>query len=258
MPSSDLNDSSEPPTFETPDVRGEPEQPLLWLFDIDGTLLISGGAGQHAMLQTLSQEFAIDEVTGDIPAAGRTDFAITRDLFEQYGIAPSDEVRDRFRSRYLEHLGAVLPSLPGTLLPGVEPVLQTLDADARSRMALLTGNYHGAAVAKLQTYGIDHYFERCSDESLLGGFGDDHPDRDDVARAAWEAASGLFEGVVADRTFVIGDTPSDVQCGKAIGAVTIAVATGLFDEQTLAATDPDVLLRSLDEFDLGTITAAFA
>ena len=220
--------------------------PQLWLFDIDGTLLLSGGAGQAAMLATLEHEFGVNEVQGDIPAAGRTDAAITADLFAAYGIDVDDKIRDRFRDRYITHLERVLPELPGVLLPGVRPLLEELQADPHVRLGLLTGNYHAAARAKLAAFDLLDYFPH-RDGQLVGGFGDDFPNRDDVAGVAWTAAASHHNDVAASRTVVIGDTPADVQCGRAIGAHTIAVATGGFDRDMLAACEPDRLVDTLQE-----------
>ena len=234
-----------------PDQLREPsaasaQTPQLWLFDIDGTLLISGGAGQQAMLATLEHEFGIGQVEGDIPAAGRTDAAITADLFDAYGIDADEAVRDRFREQYVGHLERVLPERPGVLLPGVRPLLEELAGDSSVRLGLLTGNYHAAARAKLAAFDLLKFFPD-RDGQLVGGFGDDFPNRDDVAGVAWTDAAEHHNNVSPDRTVVIGDTPADVQCGRAIGARTIAVLTGGFDRDTLAACEPDRLVDTLEE-----------
>lgn len=237
-------------TATAPSLQSDPifaARPALWLFDIDGTLLISGGAGQHAMLRTLEREFEIDSVDGDIPAAGRTDFAITSDLFEQFGIESTEAVRERFRETYLTHLRDVLAERRGRLLAGVVPLLERLGQIDGCHLALLTGNYYDAALAKLEAFEIASHFAADADGRLVGGFGDDFAARNDVAAVAFEAAETHFDTVDRDATFVIGDTPSDVRCGRAIGARTIAVATGMFSRSELAAAEPDFLVDSLDD-----------
>lgn len=222
--------------------------PHLCLFDIDGTLLLSGGAGQAAMHRTLGDVFDLSDTTGEIAAAGRTDYAITADLFADHGIDHTKESLATFLDSYTGHLADVLPELDGTVLPGVHETLARLQAMPHVTLGLLTGNFFGAAVAKLQHFGLAQPFcERGTLETALGGYGDHDADRDDVARRAWTAAERHPSDFAPERTWVIGDTPSDVQCGRAIGANTVAVATGMFDRDTLAACDPTVLLDTLED-----------
>ena len=222
-------------------------QPLLFLFDIDGTLLRSGGAGQEAMFRTLADAFGRTDISGDIAAAGRTDFAITSDLYDEYEIDATDEVRQQFHDTYTGHLRDVLPELSGRVLPGVRESLDRLRAIESVTLGLLTGNYFEAAVVKLRHFKLSHYFcELRTLESTIGGYGDHDRSRDDVARRAMRAARSTDELLEPARTWVIGDTPADVQCGRAIDAKTIAVATGQFDRDTLAAAEPDLLLDTLE------------
>jgi phosphoglycolate phosphatase len=211
------------------------------LFDIDGTLLLTGGAGQRAMERALAAEFGVTRPTEDIPAAGRTDRAITADLLRFHNIEDTPDTWDRFSREYFRQLPLALAELDGRLLPGVEELLSVLDAREDVALGLLTGNFREGAWLKLKHYRIDHYFE-------FGAFGDDHHSRDDVAHLAF-ADSHRHVGlpVAAERVWVIGDTPSDVTCARAIGANVVAVATGMFSYEELERTRPDCLLRDLSD-----------
>jgi phosphoglycolate phosphatase len=211
------------------------------LFDIDGTLLSTGGAGQRAMEQALQTVFGITRPTEGISAAGRTDRAITQDLFAYHGIEPTQEVWQQFQQTYLEHLADILPQLEGQILPGVESLLENLAGRDDVVLGLLTGNLAGGAELKLRHYGLHHYF-------VAGGFGDEHHDRDDVARMARAViAEHCTFDIVDDRLWVVGDTPHDVRCGRAINAKVAAVATGAFTLEQLRETNPDQLYEDLSD-----------
>lgn len=211
------------------------------LFDIDGTLLNTGGAGQIAMERALAEVFSITGPTQEILAAGRTDRAITTDLFDYHKVVRDDAAHARFLECYLTHLPAAMDDGQGALLPGVSQLLDNLSPREDAFLALLTGNYETAAWIKLKHFAIDQHF-RC------GGFGDSHLDRDDVARAAHQSVTEVLKSTPhADRLWVIGDTPSDIRCGKAIGAKTLAVATGIYSAEELEPHRPDLLLESLED-----------
>jgi phosphoglycolate phosphatase len=211
------------------------------LFDIDGTLLNSGGAGQAAMEAALDKMFGANDAVHGISTAGRTDRAIVTDLFEFFQIAYSDEVWERFVETYLAELPAQLAGRGGLVLPGVAEILKSLHAREDVLLGLLTGNFAQGAKAKLAHFELDHYF-------LFGGYGDEHHHRDDVAREAvhilQEHHPDPFE---PDEVWVIGDTPADVQCGRAIGAKVIAVGTGLYSLADLEAAQPDYLFPDFSE-----------
>ena len=209
---------------------------LVVLFDIDGTLLSTGGAGQRAMERALHSAFGFDDQPCDIPAAGRTDRALTLDLFRLYGIADEPANRLRFWSAYLRHLPETLHELDGRVLPGIVEILETLVQRGDVALGLLTGNLRDGATLKLRHYGLHHHFG-------FGGFGDEHLDRDDVARLALiEARRHLDRDVAPECISVVGDTPSDVRCARAIGARAVAVATGMFSRDELLSSEPDCLL----------------
>ncbi len=213
------------------------------LFDIDGTLLSSGGAGQHAMEEALAKVFGVTGPYHDIPAAGRTDWAITRDLFAFHQLDVNDTQWRDFIHVYLEQLPIALTNKSGSVLPGVLPLLHELNHRDDVVLGLLTGNLEVGARLKLEHYDIFHFFR-------FGGYGDAHHHRDDVARLAHAAACDFLNGSVnADRLWVIGDTPADVQCGRAIGAKVLAVATGIHTIDELKAAQPDELRHSLADHD---------
>ncbi|HVJ67445.1 MAG TPA: HAD hydrolase-like protein, partial [Caulifigura sp.] len=129
----------------------------------------------------------------------------------------------------------------GHVLPGIRELLALLAARKDVTLGLLTGNFEEGAWIKLRHFELDHYF-------LFGGFGDDHFDRDDVARLAYDATHRhLGRRVEPQDVWVIGDTPSDVRCGKAIGAWTVAVATGMYTEADLWPHNPDLLLLDFSD-----------
>lgn len=208
-----------------------------YLFDIDGTLLSTGRAGEAAMLDALRAEFRDSRPIQGIPTAGRTDRAILVDLLSYCEIPVTEENLARLRDSYLQHLPAELKRREGGLLPGVPQMLEALSKREDLALGLLTGNLREGARHKLGHFGLHDYF-------AFGGFGDLHVDRNDVAHAAlaeWRLRAA--EDVDLDRVWVIGDTPADVRAGRAIGARVIAVATGIFTYEQLKEHDPDYLFH---------------
>ena len=231
-------------------------------FDIDGTLLNTGGAGQAAMELALAAEFQfeggkrkaeggkpgngdrqVSQLSGSRPStldsrllyAGRTDRAIVTDLFKFFGVEPDEERWLRFLSAYLRHLPDNLRNRTGMLLPGIVRLLDELHRRDDVLLGLLTGNVREGARLKLAHFNIHGYF-------AFGGYGDEHHHRDDVAGAALREAERFHGGTfAADRVWVIGDTPADVQCARAIGANAVAVATGTYDRSELQVAAPDHL-----------------
>jgi len=212
------------------------------LFDIDGTLVNTGGAGGAALRTAFCDEFHVDDA-GNVPFSGRTDRAIGRSMFDLHGIDDSPENWRRLRASYVQRLPGFMPLHQGHVLPGVLGLLDGLAGRENVALGLLTGNLQVGARIKLRHYGLNGYFP-------FGGFGDDHYDRDDVARDALAAAEGFLNGSASDpHVWVIGDTPLDVACGRAIGAQVLAVATGIHARDELVAAQPDVLLDDLANTD---------
>src|SRR6266849_2401691 len=214
---------------------------IVCLFDIDGTLLSSGGAGKAAMEAALGTAFGVACVFGDIPFSGRTDRAIGRDLFRFHGIEESAQNWGCFVDAYLQLLPTYLARHKGQVLPGIASLLESLQPRADVAVGLLTGNLREGARLKLDHYGLFHHF-------AFGGFGDHHLDRDEVAQEALTAVQNHVRAPMKlDQLWVIGDTPLDVRCARAIGARVVAVATGWHSSETLAAEQPDLLFDDLSD-----------
>jgi phosphoglycolate phosphatase len=214
----------------------------VFLFDIDGTLITSGGAGLVAMAAAFEHVYGVCDKASDVKFSGRTDRVIARDLAQAHGFDDDDSKWKLFRAAYLERLPHALENCTGRLLPGVSGLLDELAANDGHRLGLLTGNIREGAKLKLSYYGVWDRFE-------FGGFGDQHYDRNDVAKAAFAAAKDAVCGKIAPSdVWVVGDTPLDVACARAIGANALAVATGAYDSAALAECRPDVLVEDLSQF----------
>lgn len=211
------------------------------LFDIDGTLVRTGGAGKAAMEAGLVSAFAVSELRDEVPYSGRTDVAITRDLLRVHGIDPTLANQIKLREAYLAHLPTSLTSKGGEICPGVPELLAALAGRANVVLGLLTGNVRVGARTKLGHFGLwDHF--------AFGGFGDEHFERDDVARSALASARAhVGRDVDPTDVWVIGDTPLDVSCARAIGAKAVAVATGWHPLDELAGHNPDLLFGDLSD-----------
>ncbi len=214
------------------------------LFDIDGTLIDTGGAGQRSILHMLEEEFQVSAPVEGIPTAGRTDHAIMVDLFEYFEIPNTGENRKRFETAYLKLLTEKLKEQQGRVLPGIKSILNTLSQHTHIDLGLLTGNFEHGARQKLEHYELHHFFE-------FGAYGDHHADRNDVAQEALNQIKQRHpsESVAAASIWVIGDTPSDIQCARAIGANVIAVATGVYPLEDLRDCKPDYLFEHFEEIE---------
>lgn len=211
------------------------------LFDIDGTLIASGGAGKVALERGLSEEFGGERIIDNLSLSGRTDRAICLDLLRLHGIEANEENLWRLLRAYLRNLPACLDTLQGKVLPGIHELLRQLTTREDVLVGLLTGNIREGAGVKLGHFDLAGYFR-------LGGFGDLHLDRDDVAREAFaEVRRQLDREVHPETVWVIGDTPLDIRCARAIGARVVAVATGWHTPDELAAHSPDLLMNDLSD-----------
>ena len=215
----------------------------LVLFDIDGTLIATGGAGEKAFGQVCRAEFGIENGAARLHFAGRTDPAIVRGFFGQHAIEPSAENFRRFFDRYVFHLDHMLGQLHGQVLPGVFDWLEALRAlPVPPVIGLLTGNILLGAQLKLSHYALWGGF-------TMGAFGDDHEDRNELARIARVRARKRFgKNLSGSEILVIGDTPRDIECARAIDAQVLAVATGQYSVEQLAAHQPDHVAQTLCHF----------
>ena len=212
----------------------------LLLFDIDGTLVLTGGAGSRAMTRAFAATHGLEDALKTVDLAGRTDRIIMRDALSQAGRDHQDVDLDEFREAYCAALREEIRK-PGTgrrgLLPGVRPLLERLAARDDVRLALLTGNFRASAEIKLSAFGIWDFFS-------WGAFADDAIERDELIRIAHgrhETEHG--RAIEPDRVVVIGDTPHDIRCARAGGARVVAVATGSYPIGELGGAD--AVLESL-------------
>ena len=215
----------------------------LLLFDIDGTLLTSGGAGERALRLGFRDHFGIDDDLSTVEIAGRTDSGIARAMLAAHGLPATSENLAKFFDGYLHHLALELPIQKGALLPGMLSLLDALRPREDIVLALLTGNLERGAKLKLTHYGVWHYFQ-------FGAFADDHHDRNALgpfarARAQERHGAEFPPGCI----FVLGDTPHDIACARAIGARAVAIATGRYSHAELAAHAPDFLLQDASDVD---------
>jgi phosphoglycolate phosphatase-like HAD superfamily hydrolase len=211
------------------------------LFDIDGTLLASGGAGKAAMEAALLREFGVLQPLQRVEYSGRTDRAICRDLLQIHGVEDSSHTMRRLRDAYLSLLPHYLATHEGRVLPGIASLLAHLATLDHVAIGLLTGNIREGARIKLGHYEIYHYF-------TLGAYGDEHLCRDDVAREALATVQRHCNGSDhVQQLWVIGDTPLDIRCARAIGAQVAAVATGSHSRDELAGAAPDLLFEDLTD-----------
>jgi phosphoglycolate phosphatase-like HAD superfamily hydrolase len=214
---------------------------LFW--DIDGTLLTTGKGGVPAW------ERAVREIAGkpfelaSIRVPGLTDYQIAVRTFELLGVEASLDTIDRMVDRYESLLPEYLPQRQGHVMPNVREILDATRERADVRSYLLTGNTRGGARAKLTHYGLFDYFAD-------GAFAQDPGERATIAARALALARQAGP-IVDEAIFVIGDTPHDIECANAIGARTIAVATGGYTLDELQAHHPWRALPQLppvDEF----------
>lgn len=213
----------------------------LFLFDIDGTLLLTGRAGEHALRLALRDRFGVEDDLAAISFAGSTDGAIAQQMFEANGIPVTPEnVADLFDG-YIHHLALELPRREGQVLPGIVGLLEELHARPDCVLGLLTGNLARGAELKLSHYGVWDFFE-------FGAFADDHVDRNKLGPVA-HARAAEKHGISFDGrdVLVIGDTPRDIDCARAAGFVAVAIATGNYSTEQLAEHHPDFLFEDLSD-----------
>lgn len=218
----------------------------LVLFDIDGTLLLTAGAGRRAITAALSDEVADPALFAGIRFDGKTDPQIVAEMLEAAGQAEereSERVR-RLCARYVGLLAEELerPTTRTTVMPGVEPLLERLERTPGVLLGLLTGNLAEGAALKLRSGGID------PERFRVGAYGSDSAHRPDLPAIAARRAAPYFGRVPAGaEVVIIGDTPADIHCGSGISARALGVATGSYSVAELAACGPHAVFEDLSE-----------
>jgi phosphoglycolate phosphatase len=218
----------------------------LVLFDIDGTLLLTAGAGRRAITAALTEEVDHPSAFAGIRFDGKTDPQIVAEMLAAAGQTESrdsERVR-RLCQRYLGLLARELerPTTRTTLMPGVESLLDRLEAQPGALLGLLTGNLAEGAALKLRSGGIDPARFR------VGAFGSDSAHRSELPEIAARRAEPFFGRVPrASEVVIIGDTPADIYCGEHISARAVAVATGAYSVADLAACGPHAVFENLSD-----------
>ncbi len=189
----------------------------LLLFDIDNTLLNTGGAGGEAMNRAFEEMFGVEDGFAKVEFSGRTDLYILSEGLRQHGIAAGHEAHiDEFLRRYYVHLRRTLHDRDGYLMPGFPQLLEELSKRDGVTTGLATGNFSEAAWMKVEHYGISQYFSG-------GVFGEESVDRSEMVQAGIER---LAAGVAAQDVVIIGDTPHDITSALDNGVTAVGVATG--------------------------------
>ena len=218
---------------------GEKIARKLLLWDIDGTILHTGKAGETALGRAMEKLYGINRGLQGLEIAGRTDKWIVEQLLGRDGKPNGPEEVGQFLDVYVELLADELPQRNGGLHPGVLGILEEAHRRPELVQALLTGNIEKGARLKLTRYGVNHFFD-------FGAFADDSSIRNELGPHAKRRAEKKHgEEFPAERIFVIGDTPHDVACARAIGAKAIAVATGSFTKRQLKDCGADAVFTDL-------------
>jgi phosphoglycolate phosphatase len=216
--------------------------PKLVLFDIDGTLVLTGGAGLRAMNRAGETVLGVAAILDGIPVAGRTDWIILHDAMAKIGRRLDEGLFSRLRDEYVRNLrDEILEQGQGTkaVMPGIAALLDALQPRRDLFLGLLTGNFQEGARIKLEHFDLWRYFP-------CGAFGDDAADRNALVPFAVERAQACGFGDIAyEDVVVIGDTPHDVACARAVGAVPIAVATGTYTVSQLRDTGAEHVFEDL-------------
>ncbi len=223
------------------------------LFDVDNTLLYSGGAGGVAMRRAFHHLYGIDDGFRRIEFTGRSDWAILRDAMSQHGLLDGRSEMEfrremvRFQEAYQRLLlPALREATSGRVMPGVPALLPALSGREDVRIGLATGNFRQGAFAKLRHFGLGAYFAN-------GGFGDDAEDRGELVGIAIRRMS---EGARLDpaSVWVMGDTPLDIEAAHANGVRALAVATGPLPVDGLRAAGADVAVEDLSDTEAVVLT----
>lgn len=210
------------------------------LFDIDGTLLSTSGAGGRAMHKALKKQFEKSIPVTAVSLAGRCDRGIFTDLLTAAEVAATEDNFQKLAGVYYQCLEEELGSQDSKLLPGVQEILDLCSDHDSISVGLLTGNFKRGADMKLNHFGISRYFG-------FGGFGDHFSCRNELAKSMLETVEKSAGVTNPEKIWIIGDTPADIACAKAIGAKCVAVATGEYQHDVLSALGAEYVLKDLTE-----------
>jgi len=214
------------------------------LFDIDGTLVLTGGAGVRAMNRACEDLVSGAEPMAGVTFAGRTDWSILDDILRNHGHTLDEALLDELRRRYVTHLQEEI-HLPGRgvkdVMPGIRELLDVLRTRQDVSIGLLTGNFVEGARIKLEYFDLWKYFP-------WGAFGGDSASRNDLVPVALaRAREHGIDGVSPANVLVVGDTPNDIECAVVAGATPIAVATGSYSTDQLRAAGADIVFDDLSD-----------
>ena len=223
----------------------------LVLFDVDGTLVHTGGAGTAAFTKTFAKQFDLHHGTEKMRFAGRTDVSLVREFFRIHGVPETPANFEQFFEHYVFWLHHILEHNGGETCRGIREFLRDLQALPHPpTLGLLTGNIQLGAEIKLRHFGLWELFQ-------FGGFADDHEDRNHIAAAAFERGRRVLgKDLRPEEVVVIGDTQYDIRCGKFIGAKTLAVATGGAKLEELKQHQADWAVADLMQISAKKITGA--
>jgi phosphoglycolate phosphatase-like HAD superfamily hydrolase len=216
--------------------------PRLLLFDIDGTLVLTRGAGREAAKHAMREVFGISDGIDSHYFGGKTDWLTLIELLTPHGITTDEIERQlpRYSAAMGRQLARVIPAFPVVPCPGALDVLAALRQRADLLFGLVTGNVQPSAPLKLSAAGIDPAW------FPVGAYGDEAVERDDLPALALERAQVAYTvALTPAEVYVIGDTPADVRCARALGAVAVAVLTGAGKRDELVASKPDYLFDDL-------------
>jgi len=212
------------------------------LFDVDGTLIHTHGAGVEAFARAFHSLFNFPDTTKKISFAGRTDISLVKEYFRLNNYTPSQRDIEDFFPCYISWLGRLIRQSDGAICPGVKEFIAAAHKlPSNPLIGLLTGNIRLGAEIKLKHFGL-------WDEFKVGAFADDSEDRDQIARIAFKRANQMLNNKLqGNEVVVVGDTPYDIKCARAIGARALAVSTGGYSRKELAIHKPDWLVNTLLE-----------
>lgn len=212
----------------------------LLLFDIDGTLIDTGGAGSRSLNISFKELFSIKDAFKDINMAGKTDIQIMKEGMMRHGIPQDESVIRKIIETYIKNLSIQIKNNNKHLKPGIKTLLELL-SKSNYAIGLLTGNIEKGARIKLEPFGLNKYFS-------TGAFGSDHEDRNKLLPIAIERYDKILKKKINFKDcIIIGDTPRDVYCAKPYGARCIAVSTGPYSYSSLLEAGADFVMKDLSD-----------